>query len=166
MELLEELISVLEKETFLYQNFLHILKEERESISSFSAEHLAELVSSKMDIFEAIREAEGTRGAIVGSLSDSLEVKKIEFTISHLIGILNEPYAGRLRNCAEELSNVVAVVAEFNKDNGVLIERSLKYINDSIRILSDLAEERPTYSHPSNYNPGQSGFGRILSAEA
>lgn len=166
MEHIEELISILEKETLLYRSFLQILEEERDSLASFSVEHLNSIVSKKLELIGAIREAEGTRGAIVGSLGDSLDVKNLEFTISYLIETLNEPYASRLRSCAQRLSLLVGEVSEFNKDNGVLIERSLRYINDSIQILSGLADERPTYSLPSNYNPVHSGFGRVFSAEA
>lgn len=166
MEHLEELISILEKETLLYQNFLQVLRDERESIASFSVDHLNVIVSKKLELVAAIREAEGMRGAIVGSLGDSLDVKNLEFTISYLIETLKEPHATRLRRCAQRLSLLVGEVSEFNKDNGVLIERSLRYINDSIQILSGLADERPTYSLPSNYNPAHSGFGRVFSAEA
>lgn len=167
MEYLEELISILEEETLLYQSFLPILKEERGSIASFSVDHLNAIVSKKLELVAAIRAAEGTRGAIVGSISDSLNVNNIEFTISYLINILPEPHASRLRNCAQRLSSLVGEVSEFNKDNGVLIERSLRYINDSINILSGLAEERHTYSpSSSNYNPVHNGFGRVFSAEA
>ncbi len=167
MEYLEELISILEKETLLYQSFLQILEEERDSLASFSVEHLNAIVSKKLELVVAIRKAESTRGAIVGSMADSLDVKNLEFTISYLIEILKEPYSTRLRNCAQSLSSMVGEVSEFNKDNGVLIERSLRYINDSINILSGLAEERHTYSpSSSNYNPVHNGFGRIFSAEA
>lgn len=167
MEHLEELISILDEETSLYQTFLQIMEEERDALASFSVEHINSIVSKKLELVAAIREAEGTRGAIVGSMGDSLDVKNLEFTISYLIGILNEPHAGRLRNCARKLSHVVAEVSEFNKDNGVLIERSLRYINDSINILSGLAEERHTYSpSSSNYSPVHGGFGRVFSTEA
>ncbi len=167
MEHIEDLISILEKETLLYQDFIHILREERESIASFSVEHLDGVVKKKIELVEAIREAEGTRGAIVESMGDTLNVRNLEFTMSYLIGILNEPHAGRLRNCAKKLSHVMAEVSEFNKGNGVLIERSLRYINDSIHILSDLIEDKPTYSpSSSNFNPVQSAFGRVFSTEA
>lgn len=166
MEHLEELISILEKETLLYQNFLQILRDERESISSFSVDNLNAAVSRKLELAAAIREAEGTRGAIVGSMGDSLNVNNIEFTISYMIKVLPEPHAARLRNCAQSLSSLVREVSEFNKDNGVLIERSLKYISDSINILSGMVNERPTYFPSSNYNPAHSGFGRVLSTEA
>lgn len=166
MEYLEELISILEKETLLYQSFLHILKEERGPIASFSVDHLNAIVSKKLELVAAIREAENTRGAIVGSMSDTMNVNDIEFTISYLIRILDAPYATKLKNCANKLSSMVMEVSEFNKDNGVLIERSLRYINDSIRILSDCTREKPTYSpSSSNYSPSDSGYGRVLSVE-
>lgn len=166
MKLLEDLISVLEKETLLYQEFLHLLKKERESISSFSEEHLNE-IAEKNELVAALRNAEGVRGVILSGLGDEFDVKDLELTISYLIERLDEPYSSRLKNCANSLSHMVGEVSEFNRDNGVLIERSLKYINDSIRLLSGLTEERHTYSpSAAEYNQAQSGFGRVLSTEA
>lgn len=166
MELLNDLISVLEDETVLYQDFLHILKKERDSIASFSVDDLNEIARKKIELIDAIRRAEGNRVAIVGSMGYSLDVKNLEFTISYLIKILDAPHATKLKNCANKLSSMVMEVSEFNKDNGVLIERSLRYISDSIRILSDCTLEKPTYSpSSSNYTPSDSGYGRVLSVE-
>lgn len=163
--LLEELISILEKEAFLYREFLYLLKEERDTIASFSLDRIAEITRKKVDLIDTLREAEGTRAAIVGSFGDSFKVEHIEFTISYLIGIVAEPYASRLKDCANNLSLVVREVSEFNKDNGILIERSLKYINDSIHILSGLVEERHTYT-PHSHNHSQVRMGRVFSKEA
>lgn len=166
MELLNDLISVLEKETSLYQSFLNLLIKERDSIASFSIDDLNYLSGKKLELIEALREAEGSRVAIIGSMGYALDVKNLEFTISHLISTVGEPYATRLKNCAGRLSSLVMEVSEFNRDNGVLIERSLKYIGDSIRILSDCSQEKPTYfPTSSHYIPSDSGFGRVLSVE-
>lgn len=166
MELLDELISILECETVLYQEFLNILSKERESIASFSVDDINGIARKKLELIDAIRQAEGNRVAIVGSMGYSLDIKNLEFTISYLIKILDAPHATKLKNCANRLSSIVMDVSEFNKDNGVLIERSLRYISDSIRILSDCTHKKPTYSpSSSNYIPSDNGFGGVFSVE-
>jgi flagellar biosynthesis/type III secretory pathway chaperone len=165
--LINDLISILEKETSLYEDLLRVLRKERELIASFDVDRLTGIVRRKVELIDDLRKLEEDRKAIAGVLGDRFNIRDLEFTISHLIQNSDVSSSAKLKNCANRLSSIVSEVSRFNKDNGILIERSLKYINDSVRILSSLVEERHTYSpSPTGISLENNQFGRIVSAEA
>jgi flagellar biosynthesis/type III secretory pathway chaperone len=128
----EDLIAILEREFTLCSELVNLLQKEKDVIAGVDLEALdvhvreKELVAAKISICEEGRER----------LLQSLGIQGR--TLSEIAGTAGPEHSGRLALISSKFKAITHSIAELNKLNGLLIDRSLFYIRSSSRFLDSL----------------------------
>ncbi len=125
----EELLGVLEKEFDFCTQLVVLLQKEREVIVGLDPAALELLLREKETIFTGIRLCDESRERVLSSLGFSGR------TISDLAQLAEIDYRDRLSGLASKFKAIVSSIAELNRFNSVLIEKSLQYVKTSYNFL-------------------------------
>ncbi len=127
--LYEELLRILEKEFELCAQLVVLLQKEREVIVGLDPAALELLLREKEIIITGIRLCDESRERALSSLGFSGR------TISDIAQLAEIDYRDRLSSIASKFKAIVSSIAELNRFNSVLIEKSLQYVKTSYNFL-------------------------------
>lgn len=129
MPLYDELIGVLEKEFELCTQLVALLQKERDVIVSLDPAALEVLLREKESIVAGIRLCDELRERVLASLGFA------DRTISDVAQLAEHDYREQLSSLASKFKSIVSSIAELNRFNSVLIEKSLQYVKTSYNFL-------------------------------
>ncbi|HSW63249.1 MAG TPA: flagellar protein FlgN [Dissulfurispiraceae bacterium] len=132
MPLYDELIGVLEKEFELCILLVGLLQKERDVIVGLDPAALELLLREKETIVAGIRLCDESRERVLVSLGFAGR------TISDVAQLADNNYRERLTGLASKFKAIVVSIAELNRFNGVLIDKSLQYVKTSYNFLDSL----------------------------
>ena len=131
----KDLTHVIEKEVTAFQSLLDVLVEQQASIVkgdtdsvSLSNEEVEKIVTETMKLERARLEKSV-------DISRSLNVKK-QLSVSQIIPLVEERYANRLNELKNDLSVLTGKIQSTNKRNRYLLEHSLQFVNNCLRVLT------------------------------
>ncbi|KAF0185845.1 MAG: hypothetical protein FD164_106 [Nitrospirae bacterium] len=129
MPLYDELIGVLEKEFELCAQLVGLLQKERDVIVGLDPAALELLLREKETMIAGIRLCDESRERVLASLGFAGR------TISDVAQLADNDYRERLTALASKFKAIVGSIAELNRFNGVLIDKSLHYVKTSYNFL-------------------------------
>ena len=122
--MLEQLLGLLGRETELYQSMLAVIDKEKEAAVRSELIALNDAAGEKENIMAALRKSDEKRRRMVTCLAEDLGYPRQELTLKKLSQLVDEPFAGQLRQARRDLLFVMARVQEANQLAQQLFEHS------------------------------------------
>jgi hypothetical protein len=150
--LVDELISILDKEAALYEDVLKLSKNKTNIIVEGKVSELESIVKLEQSMIFKMAKLEDVREGLVEKLSKQLGVNSNELTITQLSNMLQKEQAGKLNVCHKGLAKVLAELKDSNGLNSKLIKNSLEYIDFSVNLLASTSIAGNLYGNSGQTN--------------
>ncbi|MDQ2085106.1 flagellar protein FlgN [Herbivorax sp. ANBcel31] len=151
-EKLNSLIDVLNEESRIYENILQISKDKTDVIIGGKVSELDEMTKLEQSFVIKIGKLEILRENCIEEISNQLNIKSSELTVSELSEHLNEENSKKLIDYKEKIGNILTELKDINDLNSRLIKNSIDYIDFSLNILSSATESNNNYGDNGEVN--------------
>lgn len=150
--LMEELISVLQEETKIYEDLLVVSDEKTAVIVKNDIGKLQEIVDKEQETIDVITALERKREEIVRSIAMVVNRKPDTLTVAEIIRMLDKQPQEQKELAAvhKQIRSVVERLQQMNHHNRELLERSLEMTEFNINLLQSMNQAPET----ANYNMG------------
>lgn len=145
--LIDGLISVLNKETAMYEGILKLSKNKTDVIVKGKVTELESITSLEQKMILQLGKLEEERERLVDAIAAELKMKASDVTLAGLEKLLPKEQVGKLKACNNKLPALVKDLGEANVLNSKLIKNSLDYIDFSINILTSVGETGNNYGY-------------------
>ncbi|MFO0687161.1 MAG: flagellar protein FlgN [Myxococcota bacterium] len=153
---------VLQAEENVYLRLREVLRREEALLITLDPAEIAEIVERKRGLAEEARLLEDSRRALTAGLARSLGLAEEAIKLSALIGALDAE-AGRLPELHARLSALIRSTRSLLESNGAFADRSLRHIQDTLRLLGRAVPEKVGYG-PHQGGASSMGRGRLVRA--
>jgi hypothetical protein len=162
--MLEHLLNHLSRETQLYQSMLAVIAKEKEAAVRSELDALNEAAAEKEKIMTALGKVDEQRRQLVKCLAEALGSPFQDLTLKKLSQLVNEPFAGRLRQAGTDLLAVLNQVQESNRRSKQLFEHSLELLRGGFNLLNELLSSNTVYYRTGNIRSSYS-TGKCVSSD-
>lgn len=149
-EILDQLLRVLNQETKLYRTMLTVIDKEEAAIIRSALNPLNEAGMEKENILKKLRTVEEQRCLLVRKLSEVLGYPNQDLTLSKISQMVDEPFAGRLKQVSTDFSTLLDRLRSANRRNHQLITHSLELLRGSFNLLGELMASNTVYYRTGN----------------
>lgn len=154
--ILEQLLGLLSQETGLYHSVLAVLDKEKEAAVRSELNALNEAGIEKEKILTTLRETDLQRRRLVSCLAENLGYQLQDLTLKKLSQLVDEPFAGQLRQASTDLLEVLTRVQEANLRSQHLFAHSLALLRGAFIFLNELDSSNPVYYRTGNIHSSNS----------
>ncbi len=133
--LLARLSEILLQEIVQYGKLLEILSIERYTIASDSIEQIHETLKHQKTLILELKALEEARVAVMHKLAEYFHSSSQELTLLELASQIDEPFASEYEAYSQQFAQLLGQLEQVNLDNAYLIDRSLDYVNNSLRLF-------------------------------
>jgi flagellar biosynthesis/type III secretory pathway chaperone len=144
--LLDGLADVLQKEVEVYRELREAVAQEREVIMKPSLEALHESNARKETCVLKTRLLEEVRTSLTGRIASHLCIDEGEMTLSGLLSHASPQQRKRLGECQSVLRTLVTDIAGMNSRNGLLIESSIRFSENTVNFLAGMMSSGSVYA--------------------
>lgn len=141
MTKIEELERVMETEVEVGEALLQLLSRKQRSIVGIQGDLLSSLAIEEQTLLKPLQELEGERMRLAFELAGDASVPATEGTagvpLDELLERLDTAEAARISTVAARLRTVVERLLQMNDQNRVLLQRSLRFVQDTLRLVTD-----------------------------
>ena len=148
--ILDQLLSVLNQETVLYRTMLTVIDKEEVAVMRSALNPLNEAGMEKENILKKLRTVEEQRCLLVRKLSEILGYPYRDLTLSKISQLVDEPFAGRLKQVSTDLAVLLDRLRRANRRNHRLITHSLELLRGSFNLLGELMASNTVYYRTGN----------------
>ena len=143
---MRELLNILQQQTELHENLLHLLQKESEGFGSLRGSELLKLQGEKSRCVRATAQLEKERIILVEQYAKSWDTDPKNLTLRVIIGRADNEYSIPLQKCFERLKLLIANIREIAEENSMQSSGRLKSVESSLQFISQLQNGPPTYS--------------------
>jgi flagellar biosynthesis/type III secretory pathway chaperone len=125
-EILEKLISCMEKEITIYTMIYKLVSEERKMLVKNQELELAGNLDEQNELIFLAYQEENKRMAVMGQIAKILELQKHGsgiITVSNIANAIEGGYRTRLKKLRDSLKSIVNSISDLNQNNIFLIEQ-------------------------------------------
>ncbi|MFQ5636676.1 MAG: flagellar protein FlgN [bacterium] len=134
-KIIEELISVCSREVDAFNQLLKTLHQKQRAIVEGEIERLKEHVQTENKIIDQTKMLEGERIGHTQELAKALSLENLNPRLGEIIDLVEEKYAQRLTEQRNLLKSIVERIRNLNQSNQFLLNYSLQFIDNSMRML-------------------------------
>jgi flagellar biosynthesis/type III secretory pathway chaperone len=141
MPTINDLERVITTEAEFAESLLEVIQQQQQAIVRFNASTLEELVEKQQEMLRPFDAMEKERASVSKGVLEAMSagggplVTK-SATLTELIQNLEEEDASRIAAIGERLRRAIEGVLSINRQNRVLLEHSLKFVRENIRLLT------------------------------
>ena len=162
--LLDQLIGLLDQETKLYQSMHTVIRKEKDAVIRSELNALNEAVEEKENLLLKLRILEEQRPQLVRRLAKILNHPPQDLTLNMVAELVDEPYAGQLKDYSANLLELLTTVQEANHRNKTLFEHSIELMRGSFNLFNELMASNTVYYRTGNIQY-QNPTGKLLHGE-
>lgn len=141
MTTIEELEHIMETEVEVGEALLFVLAEKQRSIVGIHGDTLSAVTIQEQKLLKPFEELEGARSRVVAALlgGGDANVSPADrgITIHQLLECLPAGDAVRISTIAARLRTVVERILHMNEQNRILLQRSLRFVQETLRLVTD-----------------------------
>ncbi|MEE8574416.1 MAG: flagellar protein FlgN [Thermodesulfobacteriota bacterium] len=141
---MEKLVEILKSELLIYNELFALLSAERELLKTRSKDDLYNLTGDIETLAYKVKGLEVVRGAEVSALSSTLGLAG-EVSLKRIIDNAPSREKQELTGLRASLVAILTDITNINRENGVMIDRSINNIKGAFNFLRDLSSV-DTYS--------------------
>ncbi len=172
--LIQKIYTAIRRLIGLHRKLLDAVRAEKSALVEADLRQTQEMLALKESLLAEIQITEQDRVRQVAELAAVYQIPVADFTLSAMVLSIQGndlKVADQFRAAQNALSILVKHIVSQNRDNGVLIERSLQNLEVMKRnVLTELEPQATTYSAAGRRVSSSSGAGptgsRLLSREA
>jgi len=144
-KLINELTSVVEQEVEAFRTLLDGLLEHQTSIVRGDTESVSK---SLQKVEKLVKETRKIKDEVKGKKKDLAKVLKVDGNISieQIVPMVEDRYAARLNELRDMLRTLSGKISEANSRNLYLLNHSLRFVDNCIRMLAQGGDQRISYS--------------------
>jgi hypothetical protein len=157
-EVIRSIEKLFFKKIMLYNDLLHYLKEERESLISIDLDKLWRISKKKE---EACTDIESTKQKIIFALS--LQEDQKSFNFNRITEAIPEKFKAKFQNLYLRILKIKGEIEVLRIQNMTFIDDSLNFMDEIISIITGEAESRVIYNDKCRFN--KSGPNLFLNRE-
>ena len=151
----DKLIAILLQTVDTYQIFLDLAQKKREILVEAKSRELELITRQEEAVILNAGKIEAVRADIISEIADLHGLKGKEITLSVLLQQADPNTIQQVTDISNKLDKILQELAQLNKLNIELIQRSLHYVNFNMNVLAQTISE-PTYAREGQANPGVS----------
>lgn len=137
--LIEELEQVMQSEVELGESLLQVMMEKQRSIVGLHGDHLTSLVVQEETLIRPFQQLEQRRvqiaRQIVGLPAEGVNASSV--TLAEILRHLTPSDALRISTMSMRLRTVSERILHMNDHNRILLQRSLRFVQDTLRLVTD-----------------------------
>ena len=163
--LMENLLTVLEKENSEYERLVELSHAKRQVIIDGNVPGLEEITGMEQDIAGNIKNLENKRIEVINDMAIVLSKDAKDLTLTNMIAFLNKQpkEQEKLREIQERLKGTIEQMVEINQQNEALLQQALEMVEFDLTLFKSLRQAPTTANYDKNaYNTGDilgsSGF--------
>ncbi len=141
MTKIKDLERVMETEVEVGEALLQLLSRKQRSIVGIQGDLLSSLAVEEQKLLKPLQELEAERMRLAFELARGASVPATEGTVGvsleELLERLDTAEASRISTVAARLRKVVERLLQMNDQNRVLLQRSLRFVQDTLRLVTD-----------------------------
>lgn len=163
--LIEELTSVLEDETKIYEELYTVSMEKTSYIIANNLEGLMLFNTKEQEIVDKANNLGHRRDNIMTNIAEVLNMNKQTVKVSDIIALMNKQpeFQKPLSVAHDNLLKIITGVREVNEHNRELITNSLDMTEVSINLLQSINQAPETANYgKGSYNGGTLGVGQAM----
>ena len=136
LPLLKRLSEILSQELAQYSKLLELLSIKRYALVGNSAEQIYEILKQQETLILALKALEEARVVVMNKLAQRFQISAQKLTLLDLASRVEEPFASAYKELSQQFAELLLQLEQANRDNAYLIDRSLDYINSSLRLFA------------------------------
>jgi flagellar biosynthesis/type III secretory pathway chaperone len=152
--LIDSLLTVLARETVIYEELQDIVRKERQTLKKPSVQLISESNNRKETCILKARMLEEVRTNLVRKLARHLGREEREINLTLLASLADEEQGGALRTHQERLTQLLESIREINAMNQDLLDYSLSYVKNSINFLNQIMSTGADYVNTGKLKNG------------
>lgn len=163
--LMENLLTILEKENSEYEHLLELSTEKRQIIIDGNIPGLEDITSREQDITSNIKNLENKREEVLNDMAIVLSKDAKDLTLTNMIAFLNKQpkEQQKLIDIRAKLKSTLTRMADMNQQNEVLLRQALEMVEFDLTLFKSMRQAPTTANYDRNaYNTGDilgnSGF--------
>lgn len=163
--LMENLLTILEKENSEYERLVKLSCEKRQIIIDGNVPSLEDITSKEQDITSNIKNLENKRQEVIHDMAIVLSKDANELTLTNMIAFLNKQpkEQQKLIEVRDRLKETIRQMEEINRQNQVLLGHALEMVEFDLTLFRSMRQAPTTANYDKNaYNTGDilgsSGF--------
>lgn len=143
---LDELLTILHRETELHEMLLELLREEAEGFGTLSGSAMLTLQSKKLQHTRMIAKLEGQRIQLVEKMAEGFDTEAKSLTLSEIIRHAPTEWAAPLQTCFDRLKELIAQIRDQAESNSEQSASRLKSVEASLQFIAKLQGAQQLYS--------------------
>ncbi len=163
--LMENLLSILDRENSEYEHLIELSTAKRQIIIDGNIPGLEEITGQEQDITSNIKNLENKRREVINDMAIVLSKDAKDLTLTNMIAFLNKQpkEQEKLREIQERLKGTIEQMVEINQQNEALLQQALEMVEFDLTLFKSLRQAPTTANYDKNaYNTGDilgsSGF--------
>lgn len=163
--LMENLLSVLDRENSEYEHLIELSTAKRQIIIDGNIPGLEEITGQEQDITSNIKNLENKRREVINDMAIVLSKDAKDLTLTNMIAFLNKQpkEQEKLRDIQERLRDTIERMVEINRQNEALLQQALEMVEFDLTLFKSMRQAPTTANYDKNaYNTGDilgsSGF--------
>lgn len=145
-KIIDELVRIMTEEIKAFNKLLATLKAKQKAIVEGEIEKLKVQVKNEEKIIKETASLEKIRQEQTQILAEQLMMKTGNPKLNEIIEKVEEKYAQRLTEQRDLLKTLLEKIQHLNASNQFLINYSLKFIEDNLRLLSNAQNQTTFYA--------------------
>jgi len=164
--LLRELNGLIESEINLYSEFILMLREQWDCITSYSLDSLQEVVEKKEIMVQEMQQLEKQRTGLMVKIARLRGVPEADLTLKKVIQTTVNPIRVKLGKSRETLLSQITTINELHEGIRNLMDHSSLSIKKSLAFVHSKSEEANAPYHPNGKLKEGNLQGRMLNFNA
>lgn len=155
--LMENLLTILERENSEYERLVELSAEKRQIIIDGNVPGLEEITGREQDITSNIKNLENKREEVIHDMAIVLSKDAKELTLTNMIAFLNKQpkEQERIRDVRDRLRETIRRMEEINRQNEVLLKHALEMVEFDLTLFKSMRQAPTTANYDKNaYNTG------------
>lgn len=145
---LNELIDILSSEHKVFEEYLHLLTEQQEHLIQNNLAGIKSNIEKINMLAEEAANLENGRRRLMGRISESMRLKPSDISLSRLLERVNSPNLKEMERLKDTILEVHDKISYQKTRNELLIEQSLRIINQTMQFIHEVNNPRATYDNP------------------
>ena len=143
--MINKLVNILEDETVLYKTLLDISSREREAMIRYSLTDLIQCHKERKTIYLKAARLQENRLSALTEISNKISIPRERLNISTIVENIRSEECTRLEVCRNHLRGIVKKLSEAESGNKSIAQKSLSFIDQSMKILTGFTSSDPIY---------------------
>ncbi|MFQ5828073.1 MAG: flagellar protein FlgN [Candidatus Methylomirabilia bacterium] len=140
-----DFLALLAQEAATYRRLLDTLRDEEAALLAGRSADVAACTSRKETLLLELRVLSESRGVLLSRLAELYDVPTSALTLSRLTDLVDQPEADQLREVRTTLTETLSQMAQASYRVGLLLERSLFRIRETLRLVRESLGFAPQY---------------------